>query len=101
MVNDMVDIVLTWDLKNDIESVKKLVSHNKEEVLKDWYGRDNYNNLVQRHSENGAKNWVEDSFIDSIDNLIDLLQTITNETKDNPLVQRRLKAVGFTPRSIT
>ena len=99
MVNNMVDIVLTWNLKKDIESAKKLVSYDKEDVLKDWYGRDNYDDLVQRHPENGAKNWVEDCFIDSMDSIIDLLQIITNETQDNPIVQRRLKAVGFTPKS--
>lgn len=90
-------VVLTWNLKKDIDAAKSLIKQNKKEVLKNWYGKENYESLLQEGSCEAAENWINDSFIDSMDDIIKLLQTITDETQNNPLVQRRLKAVGFVP----
>ena len=65
-----------------------------------WYGKENYNKLLASYPEGGhetADEWVKGSFIDCLDDIVQLLQIITNETQDNPKVQARLKAVGFTP----
>lgn len=45
-----------------------------------------------------ADEWVKCSFTDGLDYIIQLLQTITNETQYNSIVQARLKAIGFTPQ---
>ena len=97
----MTSVIFTWDLKKDVEAAKNLLNQDKMEVLMAWYGKENYDKLLTSYPEGGheaADEWIEDSFIDGLDDIIQLLQTITNETQDNQLVQKRLKAVGFTPQ---
>lgn len=93
--------VLAWDLKKDIKAAKDLLNQDKMNVLMTWYGKENYEKLLASYPEGGqevANEWVRNSFIDSLDDVIQLFQAITNETQDNPIVQARLKAVGFTPQ---
>ena len=97
----MTHYILTWDLKKDIEAAKKFLNQDKRDVLMTWYGKENYDKLLTSYPEGGnetADEWVKDSFIDRLDDVIQLLQIITNETQDNSLVQKRLKAVGFIPQ---
>ena len=92
--------ILTWNLKKDIEAAKDLVNQDRTEVLMSWYGKENYNKLLESYPEGGRKTadeWVRDSFIGRMEDIVQLLQAITNETQNNPRVQARLKAVGFTP----
>lgn len=92
------DIVFTWNLKKDLETAKLLANENNIEILKSWFGEENYNGLLKSFPKGGhecAEEWVKESFIDRIDHLYYLLQDITNETQDSELVQRRLEAVGF------
>lgn len=92
--------ILTWNLKKDIEAAKNLLNQDKMEALMTWYGKENYNKLLASYPEGGqetADEWVKDSFINRLEDIVQLLQIITNETQDNPKVQARLKAVGFTP----
>lgn len=95
----MTDIAIAWNLQKDIETAKKLVTHGSG-VLQEWYGEENYKRLLEEYLEGGhetADKWVKDSFIDAMDDIVSLLQIITNETQNNPIVQRKLKAVGFIP----
>lgn len=97
----MTNVIISWNLKKDIEAAKNLLNQDKTDVLMTWYGKENYNKLLISYPKGGnetADEWVKDSFTDSLDDIIQLLQTITNETQDNSLVQKRLKAIGFTPQ---
>lgn len=97
----MTRYILTWDLKKDIEAAKNLLNQDKMDVLTTWYGKENYDKLLTSYPEGGnetADEWVKNNYINRLNDIIQLLQIITNETQDNSLVQKRLKAVGFTPQ---
>lgn len=97
----MVKLVLTWDLRKDIEAAKLLIDGNIKEVLLDWCGMENYERLVEQspNDKDLPYTWVKDTYTDSLDNIVIILQQITNEIESGEieLVKRRLKAVGFLP----
>lgn len=93
-------IVLTWNLHRTFDYVEKLIKGDRINTLIEYYGKDNYKRLLldSNGDTESVLAWIEDCFIGNIHNLRMLLQILTDETTDNELVQRRLKAVGFTPK---
>ena len=95
------DIIFTWELKKKLNTFSKLVDSLEDgnEVVINWYGKDSFKKLLKDNGNDvqWANEWARDGLKCDILHLNYLLQQIANETKDNELVQRRLKAVGYTP----
>ena len=93
------DIVLTWKLKKDLDTIIQIIKSldNDNEKLIEWFGQENYKELLSESNGDveSAGDWVKGCFQSSIRNLSAVLQQISNETQDNELVQKRLNAVGF------
>ena len=93
------DIVLTWKLKKDLDTIIQIIESldNGNEKLIEWFGQENYKELLSESNGDveSAGDWVKGCLQSSIRNLSAVLQQISNETQDNELVQKRLNAVGF------
>ena len=90
--------ILSWDIKKMFQTINKMTESNNKDLI-EWVGTDCWDKLVAESNgdTNAAIEWVRYVFKGNIKETCVLLQTITNETQDNPKVQARLKAVGFTP----
>lgn len=95
------DIIFTWNLKGKLDALSKLADNLEDgnKVVINWFGKDYFTKLLKDNGNDvqGANEWARDGLKCDILHLDLLLQQIANETKDNELVQRRLKAVGYTP----
>lgn len=92
----MSSIILAWDIKKMFEALEDIID-NKENVLINYYGLEQYNELLQINGGNveEAKEWIKHVLKSKIKSTEQLLEHISNETKDNNIVQKRLKAVNI------
>lgn len=92
----MGSIILAWDIKKMFEALEDIID-NKENVLINYYGLEQYNELLQINGGNveEAKEWIKHVLKNKIKSTKQLLEHISNETKDNNIVQKRLKAVNI------
>lgn len=95
------NIVLAWNAKKALDAFSNIIDKIEDgnEILINWFGKDYFKKLLDYNGNDvqGANEWVRESLKCDISNIRSLLQQISNETKDNELVQRRLKAIGYTP----
>lgn len=96
MGENMGSIILAWDIKKMFEALEDIID-NKENVLINYYGLEQYNELLQINGGNveEAKEWIKHVLKNKIKSTKQLLEHISNETKDNNIVQKRLKAVNI------
>lgn len=96
MGENMGSIILAWDIKKMFEALEDIID-NKENVLINYYGLEQYNELLQINGGNveEAKEWIKHILKSKIKSTEQLLEHISNETKDNNIVQKRLKAVNI------
>lgn len=96
MGENMGSIILAWDIKKMFEALEDIID-NKENVLINYYGLEQYNELLQINGGNveEAKEWIKHVLKSKIKSTEQLLEHISNETKDNNIVQKRLKAVNI------
>ena len=94
------NIVLTWTLRKDLDTITQIVGsldYDNEKLI-EWFGYENYKELLVEANGDieSAGDWIKGCLQSSIRNLTCVLQQVANETQDKELVQRRLKAIGFT-----
>ena len=89
-------LTLSWNIKKTFETLNDLID-GKENALIDYFGEDNWNELLiaSEGNENDAMDWVKRNLKGELHGLYILLKEIKNDTKDNELVQRKLKAIGI------
>lgn len=90
--------ILSWDMVKMLTTMDSIINGDGERsALINWFGTDEWNELVKEceGDENEAMRYVKIAFQAAIDRSYKTICWIQEETKDNEIVQERLKAAGF------
>lgn len=95
-------IIFSWDMVKMLTTMDSIINGEGEKVaLINWFGKDKWRELVEEceGDEREAMGYVKIAFQGAIDRSYKTLCWIQEETKDNEIVQERLRAAGF-PRGL-
>ena len=89
-------VILSWNVEKLLNTFNAMIDE-KDNALIEYFGRDNWNELVNEANGDteAAMEWVRFICHSKVEETYQLLQTIYNETKDIPIVQKRLEAIGI------
>lgn len=92
----MPKVIISADVIRLFKTLEEIID-GKENSIINWFGIENYNKLITEAGGDidTANEWIKLTLKDAIQNTNYLLHCIADETKDNDVVQKRLKAAGI------